>query len=222
MIPPWMGHLVLRSSLIGASSLLIVILASSACDTRHSGYRTFTYCDECGSPNWLIREWQGSASSRLISGYPVTVIPSGRLGTIARTPPPRHMLAVRPLHHELGKSELVVDQVGWPCPALYCVSIPASTGTLESSLRLGGIVISRAATTTMPADGYRVIPLRPIWGGLLLDVCLFSTLGGGLATTFVSLRRLRRRSQGHCPRCGYDLRFAFVDGCSECGWNKPH
>jgi len=33
-------------------------------------------------------------------------------------------------------------------------------------------------------------------------------------------RRGRRMDQGHCPACGYDLQFAFREGCPECGWRR--
>jgi hypothetical protein len=34
------------------------------------------------------------------------------------------------------------------------------------------------------------------------------------------LRAGRRREQGRCPRCGYDLKFKYEAGCPECGWRR--
>ena len=34
-------------------------------------------------------------------------------------------------------------------------------------------------------------------------------------------RRLRRQQAGLCPLCGYDLKYDFRIGCSECGWKRP-
>ena len=33
-------------------------------------------------------------------------------------------------------------------------------------------------------------------------------------------RRVRRRQAGLCPLCGYDLKYDFRTGCSECGWER--
>ncbi|MCI0366117.1 MAG: hypothetical protein L0Y44_09235 [Phycisphaerales bacterium] len=54
-------------------------------------------------------------------------------------------------------------------------------------------------------------------------VTLFILWGPALA--WWSDRRLRRlpvqrRSKGHCPQCGYDLRGDLARGCPECNWNR--
>lgn len=62
------------------------------------------------------------------------------------------------------------------------------------------------------------------WSGTLLNPII---LGGGAwlllvgpFVAFSAVRKAMRTRAGRCPRCGYNLRGAFDDGCSECGWNR--
>lgn len=60
------------------------------------------------------------------------------------------------------------------------------------------------------------IPLRPMWGAVLLNALLVG-LPFHLAFAFYGTRRIVRRRRGRCMRCGYDLRRAAEQRCSECG-----
>lgn len=109
-----------------------------------------------------------------------------------------------------------VDARGWPMLALY------GTGPSTPQM-LSNVVITRPLYVTV-GPPLHIWPLRPIWSGLLVDGALY---GGMLALLYVStfgLRRMARESsrlrRGCCIRCGYDLRYDFVRGCSECGWNR--
>lgn len=78
-----------------------------------------------------------------------------------------------------------------------------------------GIALGReVGTAALPFDE-RVIPLQPLWAGLIGNTLIF----GGvlfLGSTAVSTRRAaRRRRRGQCARCGYDL--AGLATCPECG-----
>src|SRR5690606_13570833 len=58
------------------------------------------------------------------------------------------------------------------------------------------------------------IPLRPIWPAMLLNAVLLG-LPFHLAFAFYGLRRTMRKRRGLCLRCGYDLRGATQQRCSE-------
>lgn len=60
------------------------------------------------------------------------------------------------------------------------------------------------------------IPLRPVWEAIFLNALLLG-LPFHLAFAFYGTRRLVRRRRGRCLRCGYDLRGAAEQRCSECG-----
>lgn len=65
-----------------------------------------------------------------------------------------------------------------------------------------------------------VLPLRPIWTGFLLNTLLYAFLAWIMTIGPFQIRRAVRTKRGRCPRCGYNVRGAFDDGCSECGWNR--
>ena len=64
------------------------------------------------------------------------------------------------------------------------------------------------------------LPLRPLWGGFLLDTSLYGTACFGVLFGPGILRRTVRRSRGACPRCGYRLLGIPTHGCPECGWDR--
>ncbi len=66
----------------------------------------------------------------------------------------------------------------------------------------------------------RLLPLRPIWPGFVIDTLFYAAIWCGVIFGFTSAKRLIRAKRGRCPRCGYDLRGALATGCSECGWNR--
>ncbi len=68
------------------------------------------------------------------------------------------------------------------------------------------------------------VPFLPLWPGLLLNSALYASLWFSLFAGIATLRRARRRSQGHCPHCNYDLRglnTAVQPRCPECGHPAP-
>jgi len=68
--------------------------------------------------------------------------------------------------------------------------------------------------------GHRVLPLRPIWPGFVIDTLFYGVIWFGVPFGFTSAKRFIRIKRGRCPRCGYDLRGNLEAGCSECGWNR--
>ncbi len=65
-------------------------------------------------------------------------------------------------------------------------------------------------------SGRIILPLRPIWGGLLGDSALYAITSWMLLNGLGTLRGIIRSRRGRCPRCGYDIRNA-PPPCPECG-----
>ncbi len=69
--------------------------------------------------------------------------------------------------------------------------------------------------------GRTILPLRPIWSGILTDIAFFALLWLAITRLWWWLLRRVRRSRGGCESCGYDMRGRTRDEpCSECG--NPH
>jgi len=64
------------------------------------------------------------------------------------------------------------------------------------------------------------VPLRPIWPGFAVNTVLYAIIRWLLICGPFIARRLIRIKRGRCPKCGYDLRGALEQGCSECGWGR--
>jgi len=112
---------------------------------------------------------------------------------------------------------------GWPLLCLRCVhetDVQTSTGYLDYTIR-------RAIEGRNPLRGLagewsdrRLLPIGVIWGNLAADALV---LGAGwflvlrLVYAWHFVRASRRRRQGRCVRCGYDLRHSTSRRCPECG-----
>ncbi len=133
--------------------------------------------------------------------------------------------ATRRTHPE--RFELVRHVAGWPFGAFegWHASWPAQSATPSNQLMraessLGLIPLNLRGWFPTVADVY---PVLPVLDGLLVNTFVFGLLWFGLLYwRFVrdEVRRLAHRRQGRCPRCGYDLRGEFKEGCSECGWRR--
>lgn len=66
----------------------------------------------------------------------------------------------------------------------------------------------------------RLLPLSPIWQGLVVNTLFYALMVGLLAYGPFAFRRFIRSLRGLCPVCSYDLRGNLSDGCPECGWGR--
>lgn len=71
------------------------------------------------------------------------------------------------------------------------------------------------------------LPLQIQWPRFAVNIAFWAAawvvlyqLVGRLWRLLAPVKRRRRRAQGLCPKCAYDLRADFDSGCPECGWNR--
>ncbi len=109
------------------------------------------------------------------------------------------------------------EATGWPLLAFYWEGDDPREP--EATIRWGFV-------TTLPPwmDGGnvgqpRIVPLHPIWSGLLVNSLVYGTILLLCIQLPVSTRRLRRRKRGLCLRCGYPLGQSLR--CPECGVPTP-
>jgi len=104
-------------------------------------------------------------------------------------------------------------ETGWPLPALaYAADDRTQAGGPSPGWRTEWSLVVGA----MPNGNPRILPLRPLWLGLLVDAVTYGAVALGLVELVRLARRTRRSSHGRCRSCGYDL--AGINGpCPECG-----
>jgi len=64
---------------------------------------------------------------------------------------------------------------------------------------------------------WKVIPLRPIWTGVVLNALFWGAMLAGIRHGFRFSRRAIRRHRGLCPQCAYIIDEAGSGYCPECG-----
>lgn len=124
-----------------------------------------------------------------------------------------------------GRHVRIAHGWGWPFVALwYEEAADVNAGGTPFAPQTGpaipiGFVDRVTATHTVRVP--RFLPVRPIWGGLLLNTLIFAIAWALLLVAmFVGGSRLRRRwrlKRGRCPACRYDLSGTQHEACPECG-----
>ncbi len=120
----------------------------------------------------------------------------------------------------------VSDARGWPMLAL-CAGfdlVPAGGGCRDVSRRYWAVAVMEPDEMRwlFPSVDYkqRLIPVRPILGGFLINTLFYAAILWLLALGPFTARRMIRRNRGLCINCGYDLRGDLSSGCPECGWRR--
>jgi len=87
----------------------------------------------------------------------------------------------------------------------------------------GGVMLKTQFNTANLApwlEHYRVLPLRPIFPGFLVNTLFYAVIWFGIFFGVGFVKRVLRRKRGRCVKCSYDLRGEFDSGCPECGWER--
>jgi len=125
-----------------------------------------------------------------------------------------------------SEDEVVMEvDIGWPVLSWRAAWLPHPSryGAIKGGDFHGGLFINTKSISgglSMMEPVSRLLPLRPIWPGVVYDSALWA--GFWLVITLVLLapgrvrRRLRLRRH-RCTMCGYDLRGCEAARCSECG-----
>lgn len=112
----------------------------------------------------------------------------------------------------------IQTRTGWPLRAMaYWHEGFYGWGEFVWSRGAGPSGISHGreiGTATLPF-AERVIPLQPLWTGLICNTLIHGGILFLGATTVSARRTARRRRRGQCVHCGYDL--AGLATCPECG-----
>ena len=110
----------------------------------------------------------------------------------------------------------VIEQRGWPFRShVAWMNIDASNGLVDST---GLIVVGDHMRSQHLAQWarYRLIPLRPLWSGLLLNAALITIIMFVCSYFFRQVLQRCRRLNRCCANCGYRIEVAG-ERCSECG-----
>jgi hypothetical protein len=122
--------------------------------------------------------------------------------------------------------ERVIEVYGWPWPADYSVTdaLHGPRGRVLSVVTGWPVAEWSHARQFWPDPFPAVIPVRPIWAGLVADTAVFACTWAMVPALFWlagAARRRRRAARGFCPFCGYDRKGAPSDACPECGRAAP-
>lgn len=133
--------------------------------------------------------------------------------------PPVPAQTSRHAHRRIGEAW------GWPFLAMWCEwrhdRLVQRNATGSYACFYG---IPLKGTTSKDSfhfdDHDRALPLAIVWPGFLFNVVIYWWTWLTLWIGFASLKNLRawrRRRNGQCVRCAYDLRAIDADRCPECG-----
>lgn len=107
------------------------------------------------------------------------------------------------------------ETFGWPWRSFQIVTMETGvefvrTDALNSVYQRGIELRTRRDQYDRPP----VLPLRPVWGGLVGDAAVFGAVWWGVRTA-PGARRRWREGRGRCGACGYPRGASEV--CTECG-----
>jgi len=201
------------------ANVTVAWLCAVAIDVRLDGIETIKGVIMTSEGHWEVTRidrfgttWVASTQSKRPFEYhyvteppPEAVIPSW--GNLAG-----HTEALRSPNVE--QEMRFVDARGWPMRTLWCevggwLSGP-QIGVVAQQVR-GGIDTSLPTSMRLSVPITRVLPLRPVWPGLIVNTLVYAVL---IATPFL-LRRYLRVKRALCPKCGYPSGTSPT--CTECG-----
>lgn len=107
-------------------------------------------------------------------------------------------------------------EAGYPIPALTGIMRARFDEILGTWIcnSEGSVILDAPIATGAP--GIRVIPLTPVWTGLISSSIFVWLILGVAALALNGAIRLRRSARNRCVACGYQL-YSSMRRCSECG-----
>lgn len=203
-------------------------------------------------PNWFMKRWGGPPQSGVtairLEGNWFVDMPPRRLNGVrdnrvaALDPPSRlhttmfNQTIVTPPYWSVtasppSKAILQTHGVnafgyevaaGWPFIALHGAIIgqPPAKPTRRWAIELP-IPSAYNDPGSLITNG-RILPLRPIFPGFILNLLFWTLLCTGIRAAINNLRSRRNQARGHCPNpaCGYPLHTLHT--CPECGTPAQH
>ncbi len=155
---------------------------------------------------WIVRptrEHGGQVPDHLLAVLPRWVARPGEFG-----PPASETLY-----------EVHTEAMGWPLRAMKVerwagfVMRPDGKGVSRYTEHVRG-----GAELGKGLRGRIMLPLRPIWWGLVGDVVIYAVVCAWVRSMWRRVRGVVCARKGKCARCGYDLRGTPAGKpCSECG-----
>ena len=119
---------------------------------------------------------------------------------------------------ETNRKVRVHDARGWPSLALWSSYDATCDPAIQWRILGGanGIWIDRAnLVSNRESDEQRLLPLRPIWSGFIINTLFYAALVWLAVPGPLSLRWLLRARRGLCMKCAYPIGAGEV--CTECG-----
>ncbi len=113
---------------------------------------------------------------------------------------------------------MVIEEAhGWP---MRCLSWSSDGQTVRGGIAIvpgqRDIHYESSAKSTM-SIGRLILPLRPIWRGVAVDLCIYTVFVFGAYFTFRLSAGILRAWRGQCVDCSYSLHGLAANQCPECG-----
>lgn len=110
----------------------------------------------------------------------------------------------------LPGNHVFVTRTGWP---VQCTGGEVWVDRSSEAQHRRSVVYT---PTKYPFARSQVLPLRPLWIGLIVNAFVFGVLAFGGLRAARAIIRIRRSRLGLCRNCRCPLREGTT--CSECGW----
>lgn len=128
----------------------------------------------------------------------------------------------RPPAGEKAENVTSVDTAahGWPWRCMASESWTIKTQTLHRSGSAVGYreVLRGNLVLGSTSNGRTIMPLRPMWLGLIGNIAVWGAAWFAAFTGLSVLRGMARKRRGACVGCGYDRRgLQPTERCPECG-----
>lgn len=183
------------------------------------------FASAANGPHWMYQKREARGMIRLDGTSISGTIPAA--GALPAHAPPSWSRLAKPPTAQDQSGTVIEEGFGWPTICLTCEWKPtAGFGARMPFSPVNAIALSKVN----PHDRNRMlaIPTRPAWRGLIINSLLLAVavlpivLAARVAVRRLATRKQRRRKrEGLCLACGYDLQGVFDSGCPECGWNRP-